>query len=135
NAVDLATLPGIASPLYRTLARWSGYAADCGRDDRLEEIARLLPRPVIDVEDPLAPQQEASQRPGAHGSELQQSPRANLINRRQWLHFKDALVLQARLVQRCEAGEICVGVRIERKKSLEERHNVRTFQLHRCEWV
>lgn len=49
---------------------------------------------------------------------------ANLVHCRERLSLQDALELEARLVERSEAGEVCVGVRHRGEQLLGERRKL-----------
>ncbi len=77
-----------------------GHAPDSLGDDRFKEGAGLLPGPIVDVEDPLPPEQEAGQHLRVHAPVLQQPPGTDLVDGRHGLRLQDARILQTRLVQR-----------------------------------
>src|SRR5581483_7233817 len=106
DAVNLPPLCRIASSLHWAFSRTRGRATESRSNDRLEQVSRLLRRAVVNVEEPLPPEQKRGKRRRVELPVLKKRPRPNLIHCRQRLVFEDAVVLQSPRVHVRQAREV-----------------------------
>ena len=107
-------------------------AADGVGDDRLEQVARLLPGPVVDVEEPFPPEEQAG-RGRTDRAELQQPARTDLLDRRYGLRLQNPFVLQPSLVEVRQACEERVCVALQADEPFHEREELNIRQTHGTE--
>ena len=88
-------------------------------DDWFECVPGFLSGPVVDVVYPLSQKDKGREGDCPDTTELQQTSRPNLIDRRHGLSLKNPLVFQPRFVQRRKTIEICVSISIQLDKLLE----------------
>src|SRR5439155_24391762 len=105
-AVNLPPLRTSAT-LYGASLRAIGDPADSVRNDRLKNVARFLASAVVDVIDPLAPEEQCGKRTGTQLTILQQTPRADLVDARNRLGAENVLVFDPRLQQGSKAVQVC----------------------------
>src|SRR5262249_25742651 len=125
--IHLATFLRIILPAHWTLLRWSRCSTNGSRDDRLKSVPGLLSCSVVDIVQPFPPQNERRQSLSTDAAILQQAPWSDLIDGRNRLSLKYALVLQPCFVKRSETIEVRVSIPIQIDKLLEELQKVQPW--------
>lgn len=66
NTVNLSPFHAVIGPANRTVLRGERHAADRMSYDRLEKVASFLTGPIVDIEEPLPPEEQTGKGLGAH---------------------------------------------------------------------
>lgn len=135
QTIDLPAFVLIALTFDRTLPGRCGSAADGVSDDRLKQVAGFLGGSIVDVVEPLPPEQESGQGIGVEFAKLQQAARADLLQCGKWLCAEDSLVLEPGFVHRGETREVGVGVCLRRDQTLEERFGFQSADDQVFQWL